>query len=197
MSGARASACFGFLVSLGKAVFEIKCASPQVMIVGGFRLRDEVQDLRRSAGRKIRQSKLVTNLDIFRTEEVGRTEVSRGIAGLSIPEEKLAEGGVPLEIRAEMFGGRLRLGPRVGGPARFEFGPDNIEGHIGAARIQPSGPDQVRQRGGGLLQFKKHNSEIVGGVGLMGIQFHGLLQLDASVLEAVVPQICQSEVVVT
>src|SRR6478752_7948737 len=100
--GRQGQRCVGFLVSLGKAVVEIKCASPQVMIVGGFRFRNQDQDLRRFAGCKICQSKLVTDLDIFRTEEVGGAEVNRGITGLSIPEEKLAEGSVPLEIGAEM-----------------------------------------------------------------------------------------------
>ena len=74
LSGARASACVGFLVSVLKVVVKIKCASPQIMIVGGFGFRDEVQNLRRLAGCKISQSQLVANLDVFRTEEVWPSE---------------------------------------------------------------------------------------------------------------------------
>ena len=109
----------------------------------------------------------------------------------------MAEGSVPLEIRAEMFRGRLRLGPRLGDPAGFEFGPNDVEGRIRAPRIQLSGLDQVRQRGGGLLQFEKYNPQIVSGVGLIGIQLHGLLQLGASLFKLVVPQVSQGQVVVT
>ena len=61
----------GFLVGLGKAVGEIKCASPQVMVVGGFGLGDEVQHLAGLAGCKIGQTKLVTNLDIVRADPAG------------------------------------------------------------------------------------------------------------------------------
>ena len=96
-----------------------------------------------------------------------------------------------------MFCGRLRLGTRFGNPSRFEFGADNIEGHIRSARIQPSGAGSSAAARRRAAQFKQHDSEIVNGVGLVGIQFHGLLQLGAAVLEAMVPQISQSEIVVT
>ncbi len=47
-----------------------------------------------------------------------------------------------------------------------------------------------------MVLFEEHDSEIVGRIGLVGIQFHGLLKLGASLLQLVLPKVGQSQIVV-
>jgi len=76
----------------------VQGAAAQIMFLGGFRLLDQVQDILGLAGREIGGRKLISNIFVSRTDQICRAKVNCRVHGLSMLEEELPEGCIPLKI---------------------------------------------------------------------------------------------------
>jgi len=68
-------------------------------------------------------------------------------------------------------------------PSGLEFGEDNVKRDVRTVRRQGMCVEQMRERGSRLPHLQQDNPEVVGGVGLLGVQSDGLLKLGPRFLD--------------
>src|ERR1700736_414690 len=103
----------------------VKGAAAQVVFVGSLRFLNQVPYVFGLAGCEVSGRQLIPDILVSRTDEIRRAQVKRRVSGLSMLEEELANGCVPLEIRPQMAPFVLCCLARFRGTPRVEFGANN------------------------------------------------------------------------
>src|SRR5216683_783231 len=159
----------------------VEGAAAQVVFLGGLRFLDKVQYVLGLTGCEISGRKLISDILVPWTDQIRRAKVKRCVSRLNMLQEELANRHIPLKIRTQLAFLLPRRLARLLELPRFEFGADNVKRNVRTVRRHGMCMAQMRKRSSRLSHVQQNNAEVIGSVGLFGVQGDRPLKLSARV----------------